>query len=93
MSANERQSATQRSDATERAPVTLYVVPGCPLCAEARAWLARHAIAYVERDVARDFGALRAMYRLTRQGLVPVFEHQGRALVRPSDEELTKFLL
>jgi glutaredoxin len=74
-------------------PVTLYVVPGCPLCAGARAWLERHDILYLERDVANDFGALRAMHRLTRQRFVPVFEAGGRALVRPSDAELTDFLL
>ena len=83
----------QQSKTAQSAMVTLYVVPGCPLCADARAWLRQHGIAYVERDVARDFGALRAMYRLTRQGLVPVFERDGRALIRPSDEELTEFLL
>jgi hypothetical protein len=38
-------------------------------------------------------GALRAMHRLTRQRLVPVFEYEGRALVRPADEELAEFLL
>ena len=75
------------------ATVTLYVVPHCPLCAGARAWLDAHGVAYRERDVARDFGALRAMYRLTRQGLVPVFECDGRALVRPTDAELRDFLL
>src|ERR1044071_5084831 len=32
-------------------PVTLYVVPGCPLCSNARAWLERHGIEYTERDV------------------------------------------
>ena len=74
-------------------PVTLYVVPGCPLCAGARGWLERHEIAYQERDVANDFGALRAMHRLTRQRLVPVFEAGGRALVRPTDAELSEFLL
>lgn len=73
--------------------VTLYVVPGCPLCSEARAWLKRHGVGYTERDVANDFGALRAMHRLTRQRFVPVFEAQGRALVRPTDEELAEFLL
>lgn len=73
--------------------ITLYVVPGCPLCEHARLWLRQHAIEYVERDVAGDFGALRAMYKLTRQGLVPVFEANGRALVRPSDVELTEFIL
>ena len=73
--------------------VTLYVVPRCPLCADARAWLRRHGVEYRERDVANDFGALRAMYRLTRQNLVPVFESGGRALVRPGDAELRSFLL
>jgi glutaredoxin len=77
----------------ERANVTLYTVPGCPLCAHARTWLERHAVVYIERDVAGDFGALRAMYTLTRQRLVPVFAAQGRALVRPTDEELVTFLL
>jgi glutaredoxin len=73
--------------------VTLYVVPGCPLCATARAWLEQHDIEYTERDVANDFGALRAMHRLTRQKLVPVFEADERALVRPTDSELAEFLL
>lgn len=73
--------------------VTLYVVPDCPLCARARAWLKSHAIEYQERDVANDFGALRAMHRLTKQRFVPVFEANNRALVRPSETELAEFLL
>ena len=76
----------------ETEPVRLYVVPDCPLCAHARAWLEEHEVAYVERDVVNNFGALRAMYKLTRQRLVPVFEAGGRALVRPSDPELAEFL-
>jgi len=73
--------------------VTLYVVPGCPLCSQARAWLGQHGIEYTERDVANDFGALRAMHKSTRQRFVPVFEANGRAIVRPTDEELAEFLL
>jgi arsenate reductase-like glutaredoxin family protein len=72
--------------------VTLFVVPNCPLCAQARDWLQQHGVTYSERDVAADFSALRAMYKLTRQGLVPVFVAAGRALVRPTDEELIKWL-
>ena len=75
------------------AMVTLYVVPNCPLCADARAWLRRRGVEFRERDVANDFGALRAMYRLTRQNLVPVVERGGRALVRPSGAELGDLLL
>jgi glutaredoxin len=73
--------------------VTLYVVPACPLCAHARSWLEEHGIDYVERDVAANFGALRAMYKLTKQNLVPVFEANEQALVRPTDQELTEFFL
>ncbi|MGA9996298.1 MAG: glutaredoxin family protein [Pyrinomonadaceae bacterium] len=80
-------------NSTSRTSVTLFVVPGCPLCASARAWLERHKIDYTERDVENDFGALRAMYRLTKQRYVPVFEFEGRAMVRPNEEELAEFLL
>lgn len=76
-----------------QATVTLYVVPDCPLCARARNWLDEHEISYLERDVANDFGALRRMYEMTRQRLVPVFEVEGRALVRPDDEALSDLLL
>ena len=70
--------------------MTLYVVPGCPLCSDARAWLKDHNISYLERDVANDFGALRAMYKLTHQRFVPVFEVQGQGFVRPGPEELAR---
>ncbi len=73
--------------------VILYVVPDCPLCARARSWLKSNAIDYIERDVANDFGALRAMYKLTGQRFVPVFETGGRVLVRPAEDELAKLLL
>jgi glutaredoxin len=78
---------------SKQANVTLYVVPDCPLCAHAREWLKQHQVNYVERDVAANFGALRAMYELTGQRLVPVFEANGSALVRPSDEEIAALLL
>lgn len=73
--------------------ITLYVVPGCPLCEHARLWLNQHSVEFIERNVADNFGALRAMYKLTHQRLVPVFEAKGRALVRPTDDELEHFLL
>lgn len=81
------------NDSTRQMKVTLYVVPDCPLCARARAWLKGHGIEYAERDVASDFGALRAMHRLTKQRLVPVFEAHGRALVRPTEAALAELLL
>jgi glutaredoxin len=73
---------------TESDLVVLYVVPGCPLCENARQMLAELRTSYVERDVANDYSALRSMYKLTRQGLVPVVEFKGKSLVRPTKEEL-----
>jgi glutaredoxin len=87
------QTASKMQNAQPEITVTIYVVPDCPLCAQARAWLKNHGIEYAERDVAHDFGALRAMHKLTRQRLVPVFEARGRALVRPSEAELAELLL
>lgn len=77
----------------KEAMVTLYVVPDCPLCERARVWLTRHGITYVERDVSRNFGALRDMYMLTKQRLVPVFAVEKHALVRPTANELADFFL
>lgn len=76
----------------QRSVVMLYVVPDCPLCARAREWLEQHGIPYEERDVACHFGSLRRMYTLTGQRLVPVFEVEGHAIVRPTDRELEEFL-
>ena len=82
------------SEETKTPALILYTVPNCPLCVAARDWLARHRVAYVERDVAHDFGALRAMYKLTRQKLVPVFAPAGQhALVRPTEDELQLLVL
>jgi len=78
---------------THDAFVKLYVVPDCPLCAHARGWLKEHGIAYIERDVAANFGALRAMYELTHQRFVRVLEANGKVLVRPTETELMELLL
>ena len=68
--------------------IVLYVVPDCPLCENVRVWFNQRNVQYVERDVAKDFGALRAMYKLTRQNLVPVVQMNDRAIVRPTHGEL-----
>lgn len=72
--------------------VMLYVVPDCPLCADVRAELAGRGVVFVEHDVAHDFGALRRMYKMTKQRFVPVTELGGVALVRPTSAELDRLL-
>jgi glutaredoxin len=68
--------------------VTLYTVPGCPLCSDARQMLGEMGLSYVQQDVANSYPALRRMYKLTRQGNVPVIEYNGKALVRPTIDEV-----
>lgn len=72
--------------------VVLYVVPDCPLCAGVKETLSQLNTAFVERDVTDDFGALRRMFKLTRQKLVPVVELEGKAIVRPTTLELRGLL-
>lgn len=70
----------------------LYVVPGCPLCADLRTLLMEKNVDFIERDVANDYGALRRMFRMTKQGLVPVLELNGKTVVRPDQKELERLL-
>ncbi len=72
--------------------VTLFVVSGCPLCAEARQWLNTRGIAYGELNVEDDYAALRQMFKLTRQKLVPVFKVEDKVAVRPTERELDELL-
>lgn len=68
--------------------IVLYVVPGCPLCSDAREALDAVGLPFTERDVQNDFGALRRMYKNTKQSLVPVIERAGTFLVRPTREQI-----
>ena len=75
----------ENHDVIEASTRDALCCPGLSPCAlTARSWLKEHGVDYVERNVAGDFGALRAMYDLTRQRRVPVFAAKGRAVVRPS---------
>lgn len=88
----ERAASSDSRESGRAVQVTLYTVPGCPLCADAREMLAEMGISYVQQDVANSYPALRRMYKLTRQRLVPVIEYNGKAVVRPSRGELSSFL-
>jgi glutaredoxin len=44
-----------------RAAVTLYTTEWCGVCKQAKAWLQSNKIAFVERDLEKDPGAMRAL--------------------------------
>lgn len=64
--------------------IVLFVVPGCPLCEEARTWLNAHGITYGELNIENNYSARRRMFKLTRQQLVPVLMVGEHFAVRPS---------
>ena len=68
--------------------VTLFTIPGCPLCEEARVRLANNGIAYGERDVQNDYASMRKMFKLTRQNLVPVLLVGDAFKIRPTEQEI-----
>lgn len=68
--------------------VILFVVPDCPLCAQARSWLKASGIEYGERDVANDYASMRTMFKLTRQKLVPVLKVGENFVVRPTQKQI-----
>lgn len=68
--------------------ITMYVVPNCPICEGVREWLDARGIVYDEHDVANNYGALRRMYKLTRQELVPVLVIDGKSVIRPDARQL-----
>lgn len=72
--------------------VTMFVVPNCPLCEDMRRILRDNRISFVEQDVTVDYPALRMMFKLSRQRLVPVVEYAGQVLVRPTEEEVLTLL-
>lgn len=81
-------AASSGSERSGERHVTLFSVPGCPLCSAAREMLTDMGISYVQQDVANSYPALRRMYELTRQRLVPVVEYNGKAAVRPTSDEV-----
>lgn len=72
--------------------VTMFVVPNCPRCEDMRRILRDNKISFVEQDVTVDYPALRMMFKLSRQRLVPVVEYAGQVLVRPTEEEVLTLL-
>ena len=51
--------------------VTVYTRPGCPYCRLLKRYLNERRVAYQERDVTRDRGALDDLRRINAEG-VPV---------------------
>jgi len=68
--------------------ITLYAVPGCPRCAEARECLRSLGVSFVEVDVRQDPLAMHQMAVYAGGPTVPVIEVDGDVLVGFDRERL-----
>jgi len=62
-------------------PVTIYSTSTCGFCHQAKEYLARKGISFVEKDVAADPSAAAEMVRLSGQRGVPVIVVDGEVVV------------
>jgi len=53
------------------ARVVMYTMAGCGACKAEKAWMAAHAVPYVERQVDTDPDARRELHGLTGRGVLP----------------------
>jgi glutaredoxin len=81
----------------QRPPVTMYATAWCGVCRQARGFLARHGVKYVERDIEKEPAAGREMReKAAKAGIeapgVPVFDIGGRILAGFNEAKLRELL-
>ena len=61
------------------ANVVMYIKPGCPYCAKARAWYHENGIAFEEKNAQDDLGNRAEMFRYSNgDPTVPVIVIDGK---------------
>ncbi len=61
--------------------VVVYTTPTCPYCTQAKEFLTRRGVRFVEKDVSRDPAAAQEMIRISQQRGVPVITVDGQVVV------------
>lgn len=64
--------------------VVVYTTPTCPYCFQAKEFLARQGVRFVEKNVAADRQAAMEMFRVSGQQGVPVITVEGADGQRPA---------
>jgi glutaredoxin len=78
--------------------IVVYAKPACPYCRQAKEYLTRQRIAFVERDIEHDAAALEEMLALYRKRLpddrviVPLIVTDGQIISGYNEEELALFV-
>jgi glutaredoxin-like YruB-family protein len=72
--------------------VTIYTTPTCGYCHQAKLFLKRQGVSFVEKNVAADRNAAMEMVRLSGQQGVPVIAVDGQVVVGFDQPRLTQLL-
>jgi glutaredoxin-like YruB-family protein len=72
--------------------VTIYTTPTCAFCYQAKEFLSRQGVPYIEKNVAADHQAAMEMVRLSGQQGVPVITVDGQVVVGFDQPRLMKLL-
>ena len=72
--------------------VIIYSTPTCVYCKMAKKYFTEHAIAYEEKDVAKDMAAREEMVAKSEQLGVPVIDINGKIIVGFDEEEIAALL-
>ncbi len=72
--------------------VKIYTTPTCTYCKQAKAYLAREGIKYVEYDVTKDQNALQEMVKISGARAVPVIVACEQIMVGFSPARLAQML-
>lgn len=72
--------------------VTVYTTPTCPYCYQAKEFLSRQGVRFVEKNVAADRRAAEEMIRVSGQQGVPVITVDGEAVIGFNQPRLMQLL-
>ena len=72
--------------------VTIYTTPTCSFCTQAKSYLSRQGVPFVEKNVAVDRRAAQEMVRLSGQQGVPVINIDGQVVVGFNQPRLNQLL-
>ena len=72
--------------------VTVYTTPTCPFCYQAKEFLSRQKVPFVEKNVAADRQAAMEMVRVSGQQGVPVITVDGQVVIGFDQPRLMQLL-
>ena len=77
-SRSDAESSQNKAEPVRPAKIVMYATPNCKYCAKARAFFAKHGIAYTEYDITSDMNARARFKELKGTGVPLIFVGEKR---------------